>query len=102
MILAVNTLCTYLYLKVSKVAWIHKVPCITLKARYLGTPSRQDSLANSRKLTLLEEEVIVQHILDLDSRLFPLQISNVEDIANRLLQAQNQEHVGKNWTSNFV
>ena len=102
MILAVNTLRTHPHLKVSKVARIHKVPRTTLRARYLGTPSRQDSLANSRKITLLEEEVIVQHILDLDLRSFPPRISNVEDMANRLLQARNQERIGKNWTSNFV
>ena len=85
MILAVNTLCMHLYLKVSKVAQIHKVPCTTLRAQYLGILSQQDSLANSQKLTLLEEEVIVQHILNLDLRLFPPQISNVKDIANHLL-----------------
>ena len=51
---------------------------------------------------MLEEEVIVQYILDLDLCLFLLQISNIEDIANCLLQAWNQEHISKNWTSNFV
>ena len=102
MILVVNTLRTNSHLKVTKVAQIHNVPPKTLKARLLRQPSQQDCIANSRKLTSLEEEVIIQHILDLDSCLFLLQISNIEDIANQLLQAQNQEHVSKNWTSNFV
>ena len=101
-ILAVNIFCIYLYLKVSKVVQIYKVPCTILKAWYLRILSQQDSLANSWKLTLLEEEVIVQYILDLDLCLFLLQISNIEDIANCLLQAWNQEYISKNWTSNFV
>ena len=82
MILAINTLCTNPHLKATKVAQIYSVPPKTLKARLLGQPSQQDCIANSRKLTSLKEEVIIQHILDLDSCSFLLQISNVEDIAN--------------------
>ena len=70
-ILVIQTLRTSLHLKVTKVARIYNVPPKTLKARLLGQPSRQDCIANSRKLTSLEEEVIIQHILDLDSRSFP-------------------------------
>ena len=51
---------------------------------------------------MLEEEVIVQHILNLDLHSFPPWISNVKDMANHLLQAWNQECIGKNWTLNFV
>ena len=102
MILAANTHRTNPHLKVAQVARIYHVPPKTLKARLLGQPSRQDCIANSRKLTSLEEEVIIQHILDLDSHSFPPRISNIEDMANQLLQARNQECVGKNWTLNFI
>jgi hypothetical protein len=46
--------------------------------------------------------VIVQYILDLDSRSFPPRIRCVEDIANRILSEQGAGCVSKNWTSNFV
>ena len=55
-----------------------------------------------QKLTDLEESVIVQHILDLDSRSFPPRLSNVEDMANQLLAERDASKVGKRWASNFV
>jgi hypothetical protein len=53
-------------------------------------------------LTDLEESVILQYILDLDSRSFPPRLSGVEDMANRLLVERNASRVGKRWASNFV
>lgn len=100
--LALNVLRTNPKLRVSRVARIYNVPRTTLRDRYYGIPSRQDTRPNSRKLTDLEESVIVRHILDLDSRSFPPRISCVEDMANRILADRNGGHVGKNWTSNFV
>src|ERR1700716_2858771 len=50
----------------------------------------------------MEEQVIVQHILDLDSRAFPPRVSSVEDMANRLLRDRSLPPVGKKWTSNFI
>jgi hypothetical protein len=64
--------------------------------------SRRDILANSRKLTNLEESVIVQHILDLDSKGFPPRLSGVEDMANRLLAERDAGRVGTRWAHNFV
>src|SRR5579859_6388152 len=102
MILALNTLRMAPHLKIKKVAHIHNVPRTTLSDRYHGKPSRQDTQPNSRKLTELEELVIVRHILDLDSRSFPPRQSCVEDMVNRILLDRNAGHVGKNWTTNFV
>jgi hypothetical protein len=42
------------------------VPRTTLRDRRAGKPARRDCQPNSRKLTQLEEEVIVSYILDLD------------------------------------
>jgi len=42
-----------------------------LSRRRRGTQPRRDIPANSRKLTDLEELVVFQHILDLDSKGFP-------------------------------
>jgi hypothetical protein len=44
----------------------------------------------------LEELVLVQYILDLGTKEFPLQKSIVEDIANRILATCSQLRVGKN------
>ena len=85
MILVINALYMTLHLKISHVVRIFCVPCTTLSDRIQGKLSRQDISANSRKLTNLEEEVIVRYILDLDSRAFPLRRSCVKDIANRIL-----------------
>ena len=43
----------------------------TLRLRQNGLPSRQDSAGPNRHLSDLEEEIIVNHILDLDVRGFP-------------------------------
>jgi hypothetical protein len=59
----------------------------------------QQPISNYRpvayKLTELEEEVIVQHIIDLNSRGFSPQLANVEDIANYLLETRRAKRVGK-------
>jgi hypothetical protein len=48
----------------------YSVPRSTLRDRRAGITMRRDCEPNSKKLTKLEEEVIVGHILDLDSRGF--------------------------------
>ena len=53
--------------------------------RIKGKLFRQNICPNSRKLTSFEELVIVRHILDLNSQLFPPQMSSVKDIANCIL-----------------
>ena len=58
-VLAVKVLRTNLQLSLQKVAQIYHVPRTTLAARLHGTPLRQDSIANSQKITPLEESVIV-------------------------------------------
>jgi hypothetical protein len=67
-----------------------------------GVNSRRDIPANSRKLTDLEESVLVQHILDLAAKGFPSRLCIVEDMANRLLATRKQPRVGKHWASNFI
>src|ERR1700722_2952353 len=73
-----------------------------ISALHAGRTPRRDIQANSRKLTDLEESVIVQYILDLDSKGFPPRLCGVEDIANRLLAERNAGRVGTRWPSNFI
>jgi hypothetical protein len=67
-----------------------------------GQQSRHDIPANSRKLTDLEEAIIIQYILDLDSKGFPPRLSSMEDIADRLLAERDAGRVGTRWASTFV
>jgi hypothetical protein len=83
-------------------AKIYGIDHTKLVRRRRGICVRRDIPANSRKLTDLEESVILQYILDLDSRSFPPRLSGVEDMANRLLVERNASRVGKRWASNFV
>jgi hypothetical protein len=73
-----------------------------LRRRQKGIQSRRDTIPNSRRLSDLEEQIIVQFILDLDSRGFPPRLRGVEDMANRLLADRDAPTVGKRWASNFV
>lgn len=56
---------------------------------------------NSKKLTQIEE-VIVQHILDLDQRGFAPTYAVVRDMADKLLAALGAGQVGQKWPANFV
>jgi hypothetical protein len=49
---------------------IYEIPEPMLRARINGRPSRGDIRANSHKLMELEERVIINYILDRDSRGF--------------------------------
>ena len=66
-------------------AAIYDVPLTTLVDRRAGKPLQRDCEPNQKKLTKLEEEVIVEHILDLDSRGFSPILAAIREMANRLL-----------------
>ncbi|KAJ8111257.1 hypothetical protein OPT61_g6105 [Boeremia exigua] len=83
-------------------AAIYSVAETTLRRRRAGRPARRDCQPNSKKLTQLEEEVIVKYILDLDLRRFAPTYAAVRDMANRLLAARGADQVGVYWPRNFV
>jgi hypothetical protein len=89
-------------LKLRAAGELYSVDFTKLHRRQHGMKSRRDIQANSRKLTNSEELVIVQYILELDSKGFPPRLSSVEDMANRLLAERNAGRVGTRWPSNFV
>jgi hypothetical protein len=74
----------------------------TLQRRRNSTQSRRDTMPNLRKLTDLEESIIIEYILDLDSRSFPPRLGSVQDMANRLLADRDAPPVASRWASNFV
>ena len=69
-------------LSVRAAAEIYGVARKTLGRRRAGIPVRRDTTPNSRRLTNSEEKAIVQYVLKLDSRSFPLRLYSVEDMAN--------------------
>lgn len=85
-----------------KAAKTYNVNRETLRLRRAGIKSRRDCTANSRLLDDLEEEVIVQHILELDSRGHPPSLRRVGDMANSILAGRGNRTVGEKWPRNFV
>ena len=83
-------------------ARIYSVDHRKLARRLHGMRPRRDIPANSRKLTDLEESVLIRHILELATKGFPPLLSIVEDMANRLLATRDSPRVGTRWASNFV
>jgi hypothetical protein len=77
------------------------VPRSTLRDQCTGALSRRDREPNSKKLTKLEEEALVQRILNLDQRGIGATRAMVQDIANDLLAERGGEPVGKHWVDNF-
>jgi hypothetical protein len=89
-------------LSIRRAASNYEVPRNTLSRRYNGIQSRRDWIPKSRRLSDLEEQIIVQFILDLDSRGFPSRLRFVEEMANSLLADRNMLPVGKRWAHNFI
>jgi hypothetical protein len=54
------------------------------------------------KLFKTEEDVIIQHILDLDARGFPPWLAAVKDIADSLLAERHCDLVSQNWAATFI
>ncbi|KAM5529851.1 transposase [Fusarium oxysporum f. sp. phaseoli] len=101
-LLALQALQTNPKLSLRCAADIYKVNRITLSRRQNGLQSRRDWIPKSRRLSNLEENIIVQFILDLDMRGFPPRLRAVEEMANRLLADRDALPVGKRWAHNFV
>jgi hypothetical protein len=89
-------------LSLRRAAFLYDVCFQTLHYRSQGRQARIDYIPSSRKLSDQEEQVIVEYILNLDSRGFPSRHCDVEEMANRLLADRNTSPVGKRWAINFV
>jgi hypothetical protein len=94
-ILAIEAIRTSKKLSCRKAAKIYAVPYSTLNDRMNGRTTISERRPAAQKLTELEEEVISQYILDLDSRGFAPRLASVEDMANYLLETRRGKRVGK-------
>jgi hypothetical protein len=80
---------------VKRAAEIYNVPRTTIQDRRAGRRARRDCELNSKRLTKLEEEVILQSILEASLRGVPLTKALVRDMANRLLRERGEKPVSK-------
>jgi hypothetical protein len=81
------------------------VCCSTVYRRMEGMPSHTDSIPNRRKLSPWEAEVLIERILDMDTRGFSYGVKDVADMANVLIDEDtrvDRDHVGKNWANRFI
>lgn len=101
-ILAIEALQKSENLSRRKAAKIYNVPESTLRYRMNGHESRGDHRPKGHRLTVIEEETVVQYILDLDARGFPPRLTGVEEMANLLLAERQGGHVGKHWAERLV
>jgi hypothetical protein len=101
-ILAIEAIRTTKKFSRRRVAEIYDVPEATLRDRMNGVTPKAVSHNGRSNLTKIEEEVIVEYVLDRDSRGFSPRISDVGDMANLLLQKRGARRVGKNWADRFV
>ena len=74
---------------------MYNVPRSTLHSRRAGIAAQRDCKPKSKKLTKLEKEVIVRHILELDSRGFAPTLDTVRGMADKLLTERSTGKVGK-------
>jgi hypothetical protein len=89
-------------LSVRKAATIYAVLRTSLHRRRAGKQPRCELPANSRKLTDLEEKVLLERVLDLDARGFQPRLSDIREMADRLRAARDASRVGPRWANNFV
>ena len=83
-------------------AAIYNVPRATLRDRRAGRRRQRDCEPQSKRMSKLEEEVIVQSILDQSLRGFAPSKAFVRDMANKLLADRGEKPVGKTWVDTFI
>ncbi|OHW89500.1 putative transposase, partial [Colletotrichum incanum] len=89
-------------MSVRKAAFIFEVPRTSLRHRRAGRVARGERQPNSMKMTITEEEVILERVIDLINRGFPPRQEDVRDMADRLLSQRDATRVGPRWAEHFV
>jgi hypothetical protein len=92
-ILAVQIIHSDPKLSIRKAALIYNAFYTTLHHRLQGIMARRDCTLKSRALTKTEKETILEYVLNLDSRGFPLAIAQIEDMANILRKSRDATRI---------
>lgn len=67
-----------------------------------GSQSKEDWVPPKQRLTLAEEEALLQRVLDLDSRGYPLKLESLQVLASAITQDRSADPVGVKWLYNFI
>ena len=73
----------------------YDVSRITLRNRMESRTLKVEKRNIQHNLTLIEEETLVRHILDLDSRGFPSRIDDVRDMTDLLYKTRYVKFIDK-------
>lgn len=87
---------------IRRAAGAYNVPYSTLNDRLNGALPKTGTPPPNRALTPIEEEVVYQKILDLDSRGYSPTQAIIRSWASSLTKARNGQEVGQRWAHNFV
>ncbi len=101
-ILAIEAIRNHDKLSLRAAAKLYNVLESILRSRHASIHARRDTTPNSRSLTDLEEQAIVQYTIELSACAFPPRLHGVEDIANYLQRERDMPLVGQCWAYNFV
>ena len=71
------------------------MPETYLRNRMKGAKPKAESRRKAQLLDELKENVIVQHIMDLNDQGFPPRLVDVKDMANYILASRGKQCVGK-------
>jgi hypothetical protein len=100
--LAIEAINSSKKISLSKASVIYEVSKTTLRERMNGRAPRSERRPNRQNFDEMEEEVLSQHILDLDTRGYSPNLASVEDMANLMLASRGGKRVGHNWAQRFV
>ena len=67
-----------------------------------GSQSKEDWVPPKQQLTPAEEEALLQRVLDLDSRGYPLKLESLQVLASAITQDRGADLVGVKWSYNFI
>jgi hypothetical protein len=74
----------------------------TVNTRIKGVRARADCRPNSSKLTEVEEQTLISHIIDADARGYQFSYNMLAEAANSLLRDRDALPVGQHWPARFV
>ena len=101
-LLALSALQSNQFRSVSAAAKAFNVSKTTLLRRRAGATPRADFTPRNMRLTPVEEEILTQMILQLDSQGLSPTVALITDLANTICKAKGKSIIGKNWATTFV